>query len=117
VLDAVGTSATLADAFAASALGARVVLVGMNSPKVTVDAYAISTYERSVIGSFTYPSRAFRATAEWVATQPAGLEHMVDDRVALAAAPAAFDRLASGQPDASKILVLPQEHGERMGRP
>jgi threonine dehydrogenase-like Zn-dependent dehydrogenase len=117
VLDAVGTSATLADAFAASALGARVVLVGMNSPKITVDAYAISTYERSVIGSFTYPSRAFRATAEWVATQPAGLEHMVDDRVALAAAPAAFDRLASGQLDASKILVLPQERGERVGRP
>jgi hypothetical protein len=55
--------------------------------------------------------------AEWVATQPAGLEHMVDDRVALAAAPAAFDRLASGQLDASKILVLPQEHGERVGRP
>ncbi|MEJ3746724.1 alcohol dehydrogenase catalytic domain-containing protein [Actinomycetes bacterium KLBMP 9797] len=105
VLDAVGSSASLAAAFAASTLGARVVLVGMNAPEVTVAAYAVSTYERSVIGSFCYPSAEFRATAEWVATRPPGLEHLVEGRSGLGGAPDAFAGLASGALDASKILV------------
>ncbi|GFJ86803.1 zinc-dependent alcohol dehydrogenase [Phytohabitans rumicis] len=105
VLDAVGSSASLAAAFAGSALGARVVLVGMNAPEVSVAAYAVSTYERSVIGSFCYPAREFRETAAWVATRPPGLEHLVDGRAGLGGAPDAFAGLASGALDASKILV------------
>jgi hypothetical protein len=40
------------------------------------------------------------------------LEHLVDDRVGLDGAPDAFARLASGDLDASKILVFCQEGGE-----
>jgi threonine dehydrogenase-like Zn-dependent dehydrogenase len=115
VLDAVGTSRTLANAFAASDLGAQAVLVGMNSPEVTIQAYQVSTYERSIIGSFTYPSRDFRETAEWVASRPPGLEHLIDDRVSLTDAPQAFARLASGDLDASKILVFPHELPDGIG--
>jgi hypothetical protein len=43
-----------------------------------------------------------------VASRPAGLEHLIDDRVALDAAPDAFARLASGDLDASKIMVFLQ---------
>jgi threonine dehydrogenase-like Zn-dependent dehydrogenase len=106
VLDAVGTSRSLAAAFAVSSLGARIVLVGMNAPEVTVAAYAISTQERSVIGSFAYTSEEFRAMAQWVAARPSGLEHLIDGRVDLAGAPAAFAGLASGDLDASKVLVF-----------
>ncbi|MCW6010208.1 alcohol dehydrogenase catalytic domain-containing protein [Micromonospora sp. CPCC 205371] len=105
VLDAVGSSASLRDAFEASAPGARVVLVGMNAPDVTLGAYAISTFERSVIGSFCYPAREFEATAEWVASGPLELAHLVDGRVPLDEAPAAFAGLAAGTLDASKVLV------------
>jgi threonine dehydrogenase-like Zn-dependent dehydrogenase len=105
VLDAVGTSRTLSDALAASALGARIVLVGMGAREITLPAFEISTFERSIVGTFTYPSREFRDTAAWVATGPPGLEHLIDDRVGLDAAPGAFARLASGDLDASKILV------------
>lgn len=106
VLDAVGTSASLAGAFAASGLGARIVLVGMNAPEVTLGAYAVSTYERSIIGSFCYPSREFRETARWVASRPPGLEHLVEGRTSLAGAPGAFAGLASGELGASKVLVF-----------
>ncbi|MEH1127765.1 zinc-dependent alcohol dehydrogenase [Micromonospora sp. CPCC 206061] len=105
VLDAVGSSASLRGAFEASTPGARVVLVGMNAPDVTLGAYAISTYERSLIGSFCYPAREFQATAEWVASQPPELAHLADARVPLDEAPAAFAGLAAGELDASKILV------------
>jgi len=109
VLDAVGISRTLSDGLAASALGGRVVLVGMGAREITLPAFEISTYERSIIGSFTYPSQEFRDTAGWVASRPEGLEHLIDDRVDLDGAADAFARLAAGNLDASKILVY--SHG------
>jgi threonine dehydrogenase-like Zn-dependent dehydrogenase len=105
VLDAVGSTASLRDGLAASALGARIVLVGMNTPEVTLAAYEVSTQERSLIGSFCYTDGEFADTAAWVASGPRGLEHLVDGRVPLAEAPGAFARLASGELDASKVLV------------
>jgi 2-desacetyl-2-hydroxyethyl bacteriochlorophyllide A dehydrogenase len=107
VLDAVGTSRTVGDALRASALGARIVLVGMGSRELTLAAFDLTTFERSIIGTFTYPSAEFRETAAWVASRPAGLEHLVDGRVGLDGAADAFARLASGDSDASKIMVFP----------
>jgi 2-desacetyl-2-hydroxyethyl bacteriochlorophyllide A dehydrogenase len=108
VLDAVGTSRTVGDGLRASSLGARIVLVGMGSRELTLAAFDVTTFERSIIGSFTYPSSEFRETAEWVASRPEGLAHLIDDRVGLDDAPDAFARLASGDLDASKIMVFPQ---------
>jgi threonine dehydrogenase-like Zn-dependent dehydrogenase len=107
VLDAVGTGRTVGDGLRSSALGARLVLVGMGARELPLAAFDVSTFERSIIGSFTYPSREFRETAEWVASRPDGLQHLVDDRVGLDGAAEAFARLASGDLDASKIVVLP----------
>lgn len=106
VLDAVGSGASLGAALDKSTLGARVVLVGMNAPEVTLAAYAVSTYERTILGSFCYPSAEFRETAGWVATRPPGLEHLVDGRAGLGGAPDAFAALAAGSLDASKVLVF-----------
>jgi threonine dehydrogenase-like Zn-dependent dehydrogenase len=114
VLDAVGTGRTVGDGLRASSLGARIMLVGMGARELTLAAFDVSTFERSIIGSFTYPSREFRETAAWVASRPEGLQHLVDDRVGLDDAPAAFARLASGELDASKILVFP--HGPAESR-
>ena len=58
VMDAVGISRTVADALAAG-LGSRIVLVGMGSPRLELDAYALSTAERALIGSFTYSAAEF----------------------------------------------------------
>lgn len=107
VVDAAGTSASLASAFEASGFGARIVLVGMNAPRVELSAYAISTEERSLIGSFSYSARDFRETADWVGTGPEVLDRLIDGRTDLAGAPEAFGRLGRGDTDAGKILVVP----------
>lgn len=109
VLDAVGNSRSLADAMACSNLGARVVLVGMNTPGIELASYAISTEERTLIGSFCYSAADFLATAEWVGKAPAVLSRLVDGRVDLTEAPVAFTELAKGESAASKVLVYP--HG------
>jgi threonine dehydrogenase-like Zn-dependent dehydrogenase len=116
VLDAVGSSRSLADAAAASSYGARIVLVGMNAPKVEVAAYSVSTEERSLIGSFCYSAADFRATADWVGSAPEELQHLVDGRVDLDGAAEAFGQLGKGESSASKVLVfphgVPEEGGE-----
>ncbi len=108
VLDAVGISATVADAVAASQLGARIVLVGMGSPRLDLAAYAISTEERMLIGSFCYSAGEFAETAAWVGSVPEGIESLIDGRVGWDEAPQSFDDLARGRSRASKILVFPQ---------
>lgn len=108
VLDAVGVSRTLEDALTVSALGARIVLVGMGAPRVELPAYAVSTEERTLIGSFTYAAEEFAETAAWVGSVPDGIEALIEGRVGWDAAPQSFDDLARGRTAASKILVFPQ---------
>jgi threonine dehydrogenase-like Zn-dependent dehydrogenase len=108
VVDAVGVTRTVADALAASGLGARIVLVGMGAPQLDLAAYGISTGERSLIGSFTYNAAEFAETAAWVGPVPDGVASLVDDRVGWDGAPQSFDDLARGRSTASKILVFPQ---------
>ena len=107
-VDAVGTSRTVADAQAASSLGSRIVLVGMGSPQLELAAYALSTAERALIGSFTYSADEFVQTADWVGTVPEGIHALIDGRVGWEGAPQSFDDLARGRSTASKILVFPQ---------
>ncbi|MDN3356457.1 alcohol dehydrogenase catalytic domain-containing protein [Actinomadura sp. DC4] len=105
VVDAAGTSASLESALGRAAQGARIVLVGMGAPRVEMSAYAISTEERSLLGSFSYDEAAFRDTAAWAAGHAAELETLVDARVGLAEAPATFRALADQTLKAAKVLV------------
>lgn len=104
-VDAVGVAATVGDALAATPPGARVVLVGMGMPRVELSAYALSTEERSLIGSFCYTGEEFAATAAWAGTVPDALAPLVTGSVPVGEAPEAFTRLARGEPTAGKILV------------
>lgn len=107
VLDAVGSSATLTSALAVAARTARIVLVGMNEPGVTLPAYEISTAERELIGAFCYNRAEFADTAAWVAEAGSRLDPLIDHRVGWSGAPGAFRDLAAGTVQASKILVRP----------
>lgn len=108
-----GITRTVADALAASDLGARIVLVGMGSPRLDLSAYALSTGERSLVGSFTYSPAEFAETAAWVGTVPDGVASLIDGRVGWEGAPQNFDDLARGRSTASKILVFPGLGGEQ----
>jgi hypothetical protein len=79
----------------------------MGAREFTLAAFDVSTFERSIIGSFTYPSKEFRETAEWVARRPDGLAAPRRRPGRADGAPEAFARLASGDLDASKIMVFP----------
>jgi threonine dehydrogenase-like Zn-dependent dehydrogenase len=107
VVDAVGATATVQSALDISALGARVVLVGMATPRLDLAAYAVSTGERALIGSFSYDEDAFRDTASWASAHTAELEPLIEGRVDLDEAPEAFRAIASGTLTASKVLVYP----------
>ncbi len=107
VVDAVGTSRTLQTALDTSTLGARIVLVGMGAPRVEISAYAVSTEERTILGSFSYDEAGFRETAEWSSAHAAELAPLIDARVDLADAPETFRALANGELRVSKVLVYP----------
>ena len=112
VVDAVGISRTVVDALAASGLGSRIVLVGMGSPRLELDAYALSTAERALIGSFTYSAAEFADTAEWVGTVPEGIDALIDGRVDLEGRRRASTTRPRAK-QASKILVFPQGNRRR----
>ncbi|MDF5757034.1 alcohol dehydrogenase catalytic domain-containing protein [Spongiactinospora sp. TRM90649] len=105
-LDAVGASATIAGALAATRLGGMVVLVGMAAPRVELPAYAVSTEERSLVGSFSYSAAEFADAAAWAGDSPSLLAGLVERRVSLAEAPAEFTAMAAGRGGAGKVLVL-----------
>jgi threonine dehydrogenase-like Zn-dependent dehydrogenase len=104
-VDAVGVSATLGDALAATKLGAVVCLVGMGGKRLEIDAFAVSTAERSIVGSFTYRRRDFIAAAAWVSTAPPSTIELVSEVVGIDDADRAFRRLAEGEDVPGKILI------------
>lgn len=110
VIDAVGTSRTMTDALETCAESGTVVLVGMHSPQVELPAYALTTAERRLLGSYCYSDEHFAQTVAWVregadGAGPGGLRRLVEGRVALDGAADAFNRLARGDDRSSKVLV------------
>jgi threonine dehydrogenase-like Zn-dependent dehydrogenase len=104
-IDAVGLSPTMADALTATALGGRVVLVGMGSPRLELPAFAISTEERSVLGSFTYSAQDFADATTWIGEHADEIAPLVSSMIRPEQAQEAFTALAAGKGPAGKILV------------
>ncbi len=78
----------------------------MQAPAVELDAYAISTAERQLIGSFSYSAEEFSGTAAWLAGHPE-LEQLVQARVGWSGVAEAIRSLAAGESPASKIVFVP----------
>lgn len=104
-IDAVGVTVSLQGALAGTKVGGRVVLVGMGRPTLELDAFAVSTMERSLIGSFGYTRTAFATAAAWAGEHPDELPALVSSEVRLDQAAAAFAQLAGTEPAPGKILV------------
>jgi threonine dehydrogenase-like Zn-dependent dehydrogenase len=106
-VEAVGLTASLAAALAATAVGGSIVLVGLGAPRLELPAYEVSAAERSVVGSFCYTGEDFRAAVDWAGDHPHRLDPLIAGLVGLAEAPAAFAAAAGPNPPAGKILVTP----------
>jgi threonine dehydrogenase-like Zn-dependent dehydrogenase len=105
VIDAVGIDRTLANAFAASRLGATICLVGMGATSLVVEAFRISTDERTLVGSFTYSDDDFREAARLVALAPERAGLLISRTVGVDQAQEAFVEAARGEAPAGKTLV------------
>lgn len=104
-IDAVGASPTLKSALASIKLGGRVCLVGMGETELTIDAFAVSTAERSIVGSFTYSNNDFEAAAKWLAGAPDQAALLISRTVPMSEADATF-RMLEARPTPGKVLVL-----------
>ena len=104
-IDAVGISASLADALSSVAFGGRVCLVGMGAKQVDLSAFRVSTEERSIVGSFTYPHSVFVEAAEWVGDGDPQFAKLISAEILPQEADAAFRRLSSGVAAPGKVLI------------
>jgi threonine dehydrogenase-like Zn-dependent dehydrogenase len=103
--DAVGITPTLRDALRATRLGGSVCLVGMGSPKVELDAFLVSTEERSLVGSFTYAAVDFEHATAVLGRDPEAYRPLISREVSPSEADAAFSALAAGDGTPGKVLV------------
>ncbi|MEQ6897796.1 zinc-binding dehydrogenase [Microbacterium sp. KR10-403] len=105
-IDAVGITETLRGALESTRLGGTVCLVGMGSPLLSLDAFAVSTAERTIVGSFTYTDADFAAAVAWMSQGPAAADALISECVGIDGADAAFGRLCGGGGVPGKILIV-----------
>lgn len=104
-IDAAGVESTIADALSATRVGGSVCLVGMGAVRLPIDAFRVSTEERSIIGSFTYSNGDFQDAAAWIARVPEVAAALISREVPLDRADEAFRGLAAGDGTPGKVLV------------
>lgn len=104
-VDAVGITPTLRDALTSTVLGAPICLVGMGAPQVSLDAFLVSTEERSLIGSFTYGSDDFAHAAQIIGDDPDLYRSLISREVDVEDADSAFAALVAGDGTPGKVLV------------
>lgn len=108
-IDAVGIEPTLRTSLQATRIGGTVCLVGMGAPKLGLDAFLVSTEERTIVGSFTYSAQDFRDAAAWMGEAPAQAGALITKTVPLAGGHDAFAELAAHADIPGKVLVLVDE--------
>ncbi|MCH1881484.1 zinc-binding dehydrogenase [Agrococcus sp. ARC_14] len=104
-IDAVGVEPTLRTSLQATRIGGTVCLVGMGAPKLGLDAFLVSTQERTIVGSFTYSAQDFRDAAAWIGQAPAQAAALITKTVPLAEGHAAFAELAAHADIPGKVLI------------
>lgn len=106
VIDAVGSSQTVARGLKMSHVKGSVVIVGMADPEITIPAYALTTRERSIVGSYCYSPNSFHTAAEWLANNEEIAAHLIDARISLHEAPQVIKELIGGAGEISKAVIV-----------
>ncbi|GEK79238.1 zinc-dependent alcohol dehydrogenase [Agrococcus baldri] len=104
-IDAVGIEPTLRTSLRATRIGGTVCLVGMGAPKLALDAFLVSTEERTIVGSFTYSAQDFRDAAAWIGQVPPQAAALISKTVPLSAGHDAFAELAAHADIPGKVLI------------
>jgi len=106
VVDAVGSTATRASAFAAVKPGGVVVHIGLQDWASEIDMRKLTLAEITLIGTYTYTTADLRATVRALCDGLFGDLAWVEKRP-LAEGAAAFRDLAAGRSAAAKIVLRP----------
>ena len=106
VVDAVGSKATRAAAFAAVKPGGVVMHIGLQDWASEIDMRKLTLAEITLIGTYTYTTADLRATVAALHAGAFGDLAWVEQRP-LAAGAAAFADLAAGRAAAAKIVLRP----------
>ena len=106
VIDAVGSSQTVARGLEMSFVKGSVVIVGMADPEITVPAYALTTRERSIMGSYCYSPHSFQTAATWLANNEEIAARLIDARISLDEAPQVIKELIRGAGEISKAVIV-----------
>ncbi len=108
VLDAVGTSATLAAGLQMARRGGTVVIVGMNAPEIGFKLFDVVTEERTVRGAFCYAASEFYDAVQFLGTKGGvRLATLIEKRVGFDQVAEAFAAYAAGRESALKTLLVP----------
>jgi threonine dehydrogenase-like Zn-dependent dehydrogenase len=78
----------------------------MGLPRVEVDLYAVVVNERRIVGTFCYSERDFLDAAAWVSSGALDLDRLIERRVGFDEVAEVFHRLAVGEEDAMKALLV-----------
>ncbi|MCX6444534.1 MAG: alcohol dehydrogenase catalytic domain-containing protein [Actinobacteria bacterium] len=105
VFDAVGNAHSFRDAFTHSNVAARIVLVGMDAPDLSIPSYEVSADERSVLGSYCYTNNEFSETATWLGINSQLVAPFISDVVPMQDAPAIFEKLLQGSFEYNRIVI------------
>lgn len=105
VFDAVGNSRSFADAVKYADATARIVLVGMDTPELTIPSYEISAEERSILGSYCYTNSEFASTATWLGENSQLVAPFISHVVSMAEAPAMFAKLHSVSIESNRVVI------------
>ncbi len=104
VIDAVGAKASRIAAIKAARPGSVIVHVGLLDGAEGVDARRLTLQEIALVGSYTYSMVDFHAALSALHVGALGSTKWFEERE-LAAGPAAFSDLSTGQVDAAKIIL------------
>jgi L-iditol 2-dehydrogenase len=105
IIDAVADSTTIKQAVPALAPGGTLVLLGLARPLVEFALYDLVTQERVMKGSYAFSAAEFREAAAWINSRRVDVRPLLEASCTLAEATAMFDRRATGEIDAVKIVV------------
>ncbi|MBM3691605.1 MAG: zinc-binding dehydrogenase [Actinobacteria bacterium] len=109
VFDAVGNANSFGDAFKHSDVAARIVLVGMDTPDLTIPSYEVSAGERSILGSYCYTNEEFADTANWLGANHKLVEPFVSNVTPMSKAPEMFKKLYDGKFDYNRVVISQDE--------
>ena len=109
VFDAVGNMHSFSDAFNYSDVGARIILVGMDTPNLAIPSYEVSADERTILGSYCYTDKEFKDTATWLGLNIALVEPFISDVTTMTEAPEMFARFQEGSFEYNRVVIAQDE--------